>query len=102
MLQSTDVADVACELLPGLGATRPPTTDKYLLLDVIQNVQKTLPFVPATTSPTAVPPAASRTAQANRQYRKYELPDRLTPELVRGLLEDIRTDAVKRKLIRVG
>lgn len=40
--------------------------------------------------------------QANRHYRRYELPDKLTPEMVRGLLSDIRTDAIKRKVIRVS
>ena len=38
--------------------------------------------------------------QANSAYRKYELPDRLTPEMIKSLLTEMRGDAIKRNIIK--
>ena len=46
------------------------------------------------------PPPSSSSPQANSAYRKYELPDRLTPEMIKSLLTEMRGDAIKRNIIK--
>ena len=49
---------------------------------------------------TGSPPPSSSSPQVNSAYRKYELPDRLTPEMIKSLLTEMRGDAIKRNIIK--